>query len=296
MSGHGGAGPDPPLTGGEFLLSLLQKSPHPQLQHQRHNQQQQHHQVPDPAVAAAFGPLDIHPNYRNSSNSNNWSQIPPNFYALHGSNQPPLWSQVPAHLQGFAADGAASALRSYDNGGLGLGFQQRQEPLLTFGSFHAPINNRDTLLNENLMNSRNVGHQSFPIDLDRNGTRPPPPGFVGAGRVDKRDLSEGDLAGRRILGDLGLGKQFDCPGLPAGSKFHFVGSSDVEESMRLLHAKIGEERKNALPSEDLHDDEYEIDELNKKIGDSLGMDDDGADDNSKKFIKNRDKVISHDLH
>ncbi|WP_144060864.1 hypothetical protein, partial [Plesiomonas shigelloides] len=85
-------------------------------------------------------------------------------------------------------------------------------------------------------------------------------------------MSESDLAGSRILWGLGLSRQLDHPGPPTGSKLQSVGASDVEESMRVLHANVCVEKEHAFPDKDLlanDDDDDEFDELNKKIVDSL---------------------------
>ncbi|KAL9685718.1 hypothetical protein QQ045_023169 [Rhodiola kirilowii] len=341
MSGAGGGGGDPPLNGGEFLLSLLQKPHHShsqhhplphQLNHQQQQQPQQQYQVPDPAVAA-LGPIAFQPN--NTGHDLNWSQLPPNFY-LRGFNQP-QWSPIGANSTGFLGDGAVggignSNISALDNGrggggdrGLGLGFQPQQEPVLKFGSFTAPIFNRENLLNGNL-SFRNVGLPNFDSsrdrnlsDFGRNGIQALPPGFTAPGRglerLDRREqktnlgrnsigqsmnseVSEGDIAGRRILGGLGLTRQLDHPGPPSGSKLQSVGASDVEESMRVLQANVGGDRRHALPSKDLldddDDDDEEIDVLNEKIVDSLSIDNGEVDDKSKNFSKNRDKNARSD--
>uniref|UniRef100_A0A7N0SZT3 RNA uridylyltransferase n=1 Tax=Kalanchoe fedtschenkoi TaxID=63787 RepID=A0A7N0SZT3_KALFE len=357
MSGGGGGGRDPPLTGGEFLLSLLQKprnslspsQPHPPRQPQHHNQQQQQqhqylqqqqlqHQASDPAVAA-LGPIAFHPNGNGNGGDLNWSQGQPNFF-LRGYN-PAAWNPVGAHDGG--GGGAVGNSNSGGGGlGLGLGFgcQPQQEAVLRFGSFSAPIPSREGLLNGNL-GPGNVGMFNFDVsrdrilcDVDRNGvpeqkqltgplllppSRAPPPGFSGVGSkvglLDRREqrvslgrdivveegmssaVSESDLAGSRILWGLGLSRQLDHPGPPTGSKLQSVGASDVEESMRVLHANVCVEKEHTFPDKDLlanDDDEEEFDELNKKIVDSLGIEDVGVDDNSKKVQKNREKDVRSD--
>uniref|UniRef100_A0A7N0UYV5 RNA uridylyltransferase n=1 Tax=Kalanchoe fedtschenkoi TaxID=63787 RepID=A0A7N0UYV5_KALFE len=348
MSGGGGGGQDPPLTGGEFLLSLLQKSRHsqPRPPHQPHDQQRQHlQQVSDPAVAA-LGPIALHPNSSNGHDLN-WSQVPPSFF-LHGFNQA-AWSPIGAHAPPrFVGDGGGVgaignsnfAAQDYGGGGrgLGLGLQPQQEDVLRFGSFSAQIPHRESLQNANL-SSGNAGVFNFDVsrdrilsDFDRNGVRDsklsgpllgppspaPPPGFTdvgrGVGSLERRErnvslgreviiregmrseVSEGDLTGSRILGGLGLIRQLDHPGPPAGSKFQSLGASGVEESMRVLHANVDGVRRHVLPNKDFLDvdDHDEFDELNKKIVDSLGIDDVGVDDNSKELSNKQEKDVRSD--
>lgn len=161
-------------------------------------------------------------------------------------------------------------------------------------------------VNENLRGNHTVlraqTHERSSTSNDRmklgdggsNKAAAPPPGFLSDLKdVRRREPGHGrrasDVNGDKGKGSSGqlykadrLANQLDYPGLPAGSSLRSASTSEIEESMKQLHADNDEENK-------ANNDGSEMDDLENQV-DSLGIEDETGEKKDKKK-HHRDKVI-----
>ncbi|OMO65456.1 PAP/25A-associated [Corchorus olitorius] len=127
-------------------------------------------------------------------------------------------------------------------------------------------------------------------------TRRPPPGFSGKPRggggsqdfgnrrrhfehnVDKVKAENGQFSSDN---EVGLSRQLDHPGPPAGSNLHSVSATDIEESLSELHGDGG---RGGFATRDKFRREHggEIDEVGEQLLESLLIEDESDDKNDKK--------------
>ncbi|KAK9274106.1 hypothetical protein L1049_018920 [Liquidambar formosana] len=217
----GGGGHTPPPTGGEFLLSLLQRprQPQPPPSATRATPPSQSFTL-DPAVAAV-GPTILFPPWP-SSNGHDlstprrppppWPQshpYPPNFF-LPGFSQNP-WPPPGNHFPGnqFPANQIPGNQFPFGEDAQRLGFQQKRESKIMFGSFPCEIQNHEGVLKSN------------PSD--------------GEGLVSKLEVSKGREMG---LGFNGLDRDRQSESR-VSSHSHRIGNYDSREQERRSAGGVG---------------------------------------------------------
>ncbi|KAF4386803.1 hypothetical protein F8388_006758 [Cannabis sativa] len=191
MNGGGNAPPSPAANGGEFLLSLLQKTPPDHLHHNQHHQPQtpqqpQQQSLPvDPAVAAVGPSLPFPPQIWQSGGQdllhqhqwpvhslappfspNGFLGFPHNYFSP-GVNQY-MGNQVPANLgDDLRRLGFSSGMNSSPNSNSIHGLPQQKQHLehkLKFGSFNSEIQGSVGLSNVDA----SMVTSNFNNELDRN--------------------------------------------------------------------------------------------------------------------------------